>query len=230
MSALAAMFLMGCQRVVGPPGDVLRASAEATGWVREEGLGGAGPMWTWCSAPDPMIGCLGVAVRAGTGWRILEADRWEAADFPVEGWGGKLVVEVEDWSLLLVRFSGGAETDRFSLGRRMSLTVEITDVEADGGGELAPLLDERTVTAAACDQLERLYGAARAKLDAGEVRRCHYGRYLGDASIECRPVPLPPAEVQAWRTDLRNEQDRHCGQVRDDAAALSALARRLWPR
>ena len=80
-----------------------------------------------------------------------------------------------------------------------------------------------------CGRLDTLWSAERAALDGGRVERCHYGHYTGDASLLCRPVPLPAAEVAAWRQTLERDHDRHCEQARTDATELAALIGRLWP-
>lgn len=206
----------------------LRAGAEATGWVREDGVGAYGPQWTWCAEPDPNVGCLGRSVQPGAGWRVLEEGRWEAAEFPADGWGAQLVVQEPDWSLRLVRLANGNVTDQIDLGRTLTLTVEITDIQVDGG-ELSGLGDPRTVGSAACTDITAIYDAALAQLGAGGVQRCHYGRYHGDGSILCRPIPLPAPEVLSYQAELRRDKDRHCRQVHDDAAEIAALVHRLWP-
>lgn len=191
-------------------------------------MSSAGAMATWCRQPDPVIGCSDRRIRAGAGWRVLDANVWEAADFPADGWGGQLNVGVPWWTLLLVHHAGGAETDRFELGRMLSLTIEITDVEA-AGGEFAGFTEARTVGDAICSRLAAIYGAARAQLEAGAVQRCHYGHYTGDSSILCNPVPLPAKEAVEWVRALLDEESRHCEQARVDAPALAKLIRGLWP-
>jgi len=223
-----AAFAFGCAPKAASPGDRLRAAAEATGWANEGGVTGDGATTTWCRTPDPTIGCSDRRIHAGAGWRELSPARWEAADFPTDGWGGQLTVAGEDWSLHLVRFSGGAETDRLDLGRELSLTLELTDVTAPGG-DFSGFTDPRSVGETVCSRLGAVYAAARATLDAGQVQRCHYGHYSGDSSLVCNPVPLPPAEVADWRGALLAEEARHCAQARADGAAIAKLVRGLWP-
>ena len=225
---LALLTLLSCAaRSVG--GDPLRASADALGWTRETGMDAEGEVVTWCESPDPTVGCAILGLRTGSAWRRWSATRWEAAELPADGWGGHLWVEGDDWGLDLRRQVGGKQTDELHLGRRMTLTVEITDVVADGGA-FADFTDPRTVGNAVCGRVTTLVGAALAELDAGRVQRCHYGRYLGDSSVECRPVPLPAAEVGPWKRELEDQRDRQCAQAKADGAELAALMRRLWPR
>lgn len=199
------------------------------GWTREEGTSSYGPVTTWCRVPDPVIGCSDRRIRPGSGWRVREPGRWEAADFPADGWGGQLGISGDDWTLLLVRMVGGVETDRFTLGRALGLTIEITDVAAKGG-PFAGYDDPGTIGDTVCGQLATLYDVARAQLDAREVQRCHYGHYSGDSSIACTPVPLPASEAADWRRSLGDEERRHCDQARTDAAELARLVRGLSPR
>ena len=230
----------------------LRAAAARTGWHTERFTGVLGEGTTWCSAVDAQSGCV-TREAPGTGWRTLEAATagstsdgrtpqlsWQAAGFPaVDGWGGKLDVSLgseADWTLDVVRYAGGAETDRFAVGRSLHLTVEITDIDlpppadaADALAQLAALRSPTTGAGSACDALVRLAAGADAALARGEVRRCHYGTYTGDNSIECRPVPLPASEIPAWRDALARDRERRCDALRSDPADFAALLADLWP-
>jgi hypothetical protein len=223
------LLLLACAPKHGAPADPLRNSADATGWARDDAFGPTGPMTTWCQEPSGSFGCMARAIKTGGGWREIEGDRWEAAEFPHDGWGGALEVQGAAWTLLLVRFAGGVETDRFDLGQRLSLTIEITDIDVQVDGELGRLRAPKTVADEACRQLDLLYTTAQNELRDGRVQRCHYGRYTGDASLVCRPVALPAAEAAAWQANLHNEEDRHCQQVRDDSNEIAALVATLWP-
>jgi hypothetical protein len=222
------LCILGCA-ARPPAGDPLRASAEALGWSREAGMSDDGEEWTWCKAPDPIIGCSVLRLTPGAAWRRWSAHRWEAAEVPADGWGAQLRVEGEDWRLELRRHVQGTQTEELSLGRTMTMDIEITEVTADGGA-FDGFTADGTIGAAVCSRVTRLVAAGIAELDAGRVQRCHYGSYLGDSAVECRPVPLPAREIELWKKQLADKRDRHCAQMATDGPALAALLRRLWPR
>lgn len=201
----------------------LRASIPAD-WAHEEED-------TWCRG-----GCLSFGTTPGAAWRRLdpEADAltWEAAEYPADGWGGRLYARLgagEDWSLRLVHFADGHETDTLDAGHVYALTVAVTDITLPVDGtvpdELAHL-DAATLSR----RVGELYAAAESETRMGRVSRCSYGEYRGDSAVQCVPMALPAAELEPTARGLRAEADRHQTQLREDAAEVDALLRRLWPR
>lgn len=234
------MWLLACAPHHSPStteAERLAADASSRGWATEAGVSADGSSRSWCQGLDGPAGCLGVAERPGVGWRTLttagETFTWDAADFPATGgWGARLFVAGDEWTLRLVRFAGNAPTDTIELARADRLELSLNEVTLPPDATSAEMLAVVRGPGAAdwiCARLDRLTAAADGMLARGEVQRCSYGEYDGDKAIACIPVALPAPEVSALRARLRRDSDRHCAQVRGDEAEIRERVRGLWP-
>ena len=181
------MLLLACAARPGPVGgpSVIQRLAEdagSRGWTSESGLSAGGSTRSWCTGLDGPAGCLGGAERPGVAWRTLvtEGDpptgfTWDAADFPADGgWGARLFVAGDEWSLRLVRFAGNAPTDTLELARtdRMELSLDevVLPPDATSAEALASLRGPGSADWI-CARVTRLQAQADRTLATGGVHR-----------------------------------------------------------
>lgn len=221
--------------------DELRAAATAAapGWAHQVSESeGYGRTETWCTGGDGPAGCVDDAPVRGLRWRVLLETpggwAWRAMEVPEEGsWGLRVDVDADRAALQFFRFAERRITGEILLGAGASWQIEQTELRAPGDPDPAELDRALHSDAAfrrwALAQVEALAGVADAALASGAVRKCSWGRYLGDGSPVCEPVPLSPAELGAWRQELVDRSARSRAWIEDEGPELRALARALWP-
>ena len=142
-----------------------------------------------------------------------------------------------DYEIVLVRISGGKETDRWTLSPTLDFSLEQTTFQLGPGTAAqnpAGALVEALASPAALQgwALERVDALAVLSLDGidkHELRKCAYGRYHGDGSPRCDPVSLSEEEEAGARAQAEAEFDRRRQQLTDDADALHTLVCQLMP-
>ncbi len=203
----------------------------------------------WCSAEVPVDDCWTGTVRRATTqpsrWRGLSVVFDEGEDVGLlevdagrvdEVWGMALTLRVEaatgeltDWTAELVRYASNRETARFQLGSALFGEVELSSYTVEGPPLDALLASPESFASASNGSVEALRDEMMRALDAGEVRRCAYGRYYGDGRPRCDRVPLTQQEVRGWRDQVEQDQGYRLQLLRSEAEVLHGMLVALVP-